>query len=108
MSAKAAASQLVVAVRCGAALRLQIGNAFASERREGASMDPRERAADRERMIERHLVARGIRDPGVLQAMREVPREAFIAGELAEFAYEDAPLPIEAGQTSRSRTSSPR
>ncbi len=62
-------------------------------------MDPRERAADRERMIERHLVARGIRDPGVLQAMREVPREAFIAGELTEFAYEDVPLPIEAGQT---------
>ncbi len=31
--------------------------------------------------------------------MRTVPREAFVAGELAEFAYEDAPLPIEAGQT---------
>ncbi|HEY2388908.1 MAG TPA: protein-L-isoaspartate(D-aspartate) O-methyltransferase [Candidatus Binatia bacterium] len=55
--------------------------------------------ADRERMIERHLVARGIRDRAVLDAMRAVPREAFVAGELAEFAYEDAPLPIEAGQT---------
>src|SRR5690606_15771221 len=35
----------------------------------------------------------------VLEAMQSVPREAFVAGELAEFAYEDAPLPIEAGQT---------
>ena len=44
-------------------------------------------------MVERHLVARGIHDPAVLEAMRTVPREAFIAAELAEFAYEDAPLP---------------
>jgi protein-L-isoaspartate(D-aspartate) O-methyltransferase len=50
-------------------------------------------------MVERHLVARGIHDPAVLEAMRTVPREAFIAAELAEFAYEDAPLPIESGQT---------
>lgn len=50
-------------------------------------------------MVERHLVPRGVRDPRVLGAMREVPREAFIADELAEFAYEDAPLPIEAAQT---------
>lgn len=50
-------------------------------------------------MVERHLRARGVRDDAVLRAMREVPREAFITGELAEFAYEDAPLPIEAGQT---------
>ncbi len=50
-------------------------------------------------MIERHLVARGIRDRAVLDAMRAVPREAFIAAELAEFAYEDAPLPIDADQT---------
>lgn len=50
-------------------------------------------------MVERHLVTRGIRDPRVLAAMREVPREAFVPGELAEFAYEDAPLPIEEAQT---------
>ncbi len=50
-------------------------------------------------MVERQLIARGIHDERVLAAMRDVPREAFIAGELAEFAYEDAPLPIEAAQT---------
>ncbi len=61
--------------------------------------DPPDRAADRGAMVERQLAARGIRDPRVLAAMRDVPREAFVAAELAEFAYEDAPLPIEAAQT---------
>ena len=32
-------------------------------------------------------------------AMREVPREAFVPEGLQEFAYEDAPLPIAEGQT---------
>lgn len=58
-----------------------------------------DRTREREAMVERHLAARGITDPRVLAAMRAVPREAFVAGELAEFAYEDAPLPIEAAQT---------
>jgi protein-L-isoaspartate(D-aspartate) O-methyltransferase len=56
-------------------------------------------ARDRAIMVTRHLEARGISDPLVLAAMREVPREAFIAEPLQEFAYEDSPLPIEAGQT---------
>ncbi|MGD9765414.1 MAG: protein-L-isoaspartate O-methyltransferase [Candidatus Binatia bacterium] len=38
-------------------------------------------------------------DLPLLAAMRAVPRESFIAAELAEFAYEDAPLHIDAGQT---------
>jgi protein-L-isoaspartate(D-aspartate) O-methyltransferase len=62
------------------------------------SNDPAMRPA-RERMVERQIARRGIRDPRVLVAMRHVPREAFVAGELREFAYEDSPLPIEAGQT---------
>jgi protein-L-isoaspartate(D-aspartate) O-methyltransferase len=57
------------------------------------------RTEERDRMVETQLRARGIHDERVLEAMRAVPREAFISGELAEFAYEDAPLPIEAGQT---------
>ena len=57
-----------------------------------------ERSEERRRMVEQ-FVSRGLRDEAVLAAMRAVPREAFIAAELAEFAYEDAPLPIEAGQT---------
>ena len=31
--------------------------------------------------------------------MREIPREAFLPPELADLAYDDRPLPIEADQT---------
>ncbi|EAR51111.1 hypothetical fusion protein [Oceanicola granulosus HTCC2516] len=50
-------------------------------------------------MVERQLAARGIRDARVLDAMRKVPREAFVAPGSEEFAYEDGPLPIGHGQT---------
>ena len=38
-------------------------------------------------------------DPRVLEAMRRVPRHAFVPAELAANAYEDRPLPIGRGQT---------
>ena len=53
----------------------------------------------RDAMVERQIAARGVADQRVLTAMRQVPREAFVPDQLAEFAYADAPLPIEAGQT---------
>jgi protein-L-isoaspartate(D-aspartate) O-methyltransferase len=56
-------------------------------------------AARRERMVERQIEARGVRDARVLQAMREVPRHAFVPAALAESAYDDRALPIAAGQT---------
>ena len=53
----------------------------------------------RERMVRRQIEARGIRDPTILDAFRSVPREAFVSEEQRQWAYEDHPLPIEAGQT---------
>jgi protein-L-isoaspartate(D-aspartate) O-methyltransferase len=53
----------------------------------------------RDTMIEKHLKARGLKDEAVLQAMAEVPREAFLPASMADVAYEDAPLPIGEGQT---------
>lgn len=53
----------------------------------------------RQQMVKRQIEARGIEQSEVLEAMRSVPREAFIPEHLAEFAYEDTPLPIEEGQT---------
>jgi protein-L-isoaspartate(D-aspartate) O-methyltransferase len=53
----------------------------------------------RKRMVDRQIRARGIEDPRVLDALATVPREAFLPPALAEFAYDDRPLPIEAGQT---------
>lgn len=56
-------------------------------------------AAEREAMVERQLRRRGIDDPHILDAFREVPREAFVSARHAHSAYGDHPLPIEAGQT---------
>jgi protein-L-isoaspartate(D-aspartate) O-methyltransferase len=53
----------------------------------------------RERMIERQIAARGIRDPALLDAFRQVPREEFVSSEYGRQVYGDHPLPIEAGQT---------
>ena len=53
----------------------------------------------RERMVEYQLANRGITDPQVLAAMREVPREAFVPVDLTTYAYDDGPLPIGDGQT---------
>ncbi len=53
----------------------------------------------RERMVENDIAARGIGDSEVLRAFREVAREDFVPEPLAEFAYEDVPLPLEGGQT---------
>jgi protein-L-isoaspartate(D-aspartate) O-methyltransferase len=53
----------------------------------------------RERMVERQIAARGIRDPMILDAFRQVPREEFVAAGYGRQVYGDHPLPIEAGQT---------
>jgi protein-L-isoaspartate(D-aspartate) O-methyltransferase len=53
----------------------------------------------RELMVANQIAARGVRSAKVLDAMRKVPREQFLPEGLKEFAYEDSPLPIEAGQT---------
>src|SRR5437868_14712511 len=53
----------------------------------------------RRAMVRRQIAARGIADRRVLDALGTVPREAFVPENLAEFAYEDTPLPIEAEQT---------
>jgi len=56
-------------------------------------------AEARERMVERQIAARGVRDAAVLRAMRKVAREAFVPRHLARRAYDDEPLPIGGGQT---------
>jgi protein-L-isoaspartate(D-aspartate) O-methyltransferase len=45
------------------------------------------------------LAERGLSNPAVLQAMRRVPRHAFVAASWAGEAYADRPLPIGHGQT---------
>jgi protein-L-isoaspartate(D-aspartate) O-methyltransferase len=53
----------------------------------------------RRRMIDDQIRARGITNQAVLDAMRKVPRHAFVPPNLRDAAYEDGPLPIGQGQT---------
>ena len=55
--------------------------------------------AAREQMVARQVAGRGIANRHLLTAMREVPRHEFVSPDLAGFAYDDSPLPIEADQT---------
>ncbi len=55
-------------------------------------------ARTRERLIQR-LVEQGIRDPQVLDRIRNVPRHLFVDEALSSRAYEDTALPIGHGQT---------
>jgi len=50
-------------------------------------------------MVAEQIAGRGIIDPRVLSAMREVPRHLFVAERDRADAYIDAPLGIEHGQT---------
>lgn len=53
----------------------------------------------RQQMIDRQLIARGIKDQAVLDAMNKVPRHLFVEEALAHRAYGDHPLPIGEQQT---------
>ena len=50
-------------------------------------------------MVERQLRGRDIDDERVLEAMGRVPRELFLPEDVRGRAYDDAALPIGAGQT---------
>ena len=60
---------------------------------------PSEFAAQRQQMVQRQLVTRGIKDQRVLAAMAKVPREEFVTTESRAASYEDGPLPIGYAQT---------
>jgi len=53
----------------------------------------------RRKMVERQILPRGVRDPVLLEAMREIPREIFVDEALRAQAYADSALPIGYGQT---------
>ena len=54
---------------------------------------------EREQMVERQLRGRDIVDERVLAVMERVPRELFVPEDLRRQAFDDAALPIGAGQT---------
>jgi protein-L-isoaspartate(D-aspartate) O-methyltransferase len=50
-------------------------------------------------MVREQIAGRGIRDPRVIEAMREVPRQLFIPPAERARAYDDGPVAIGHGQT---------
>lgn len=53
----------------------------------------------RQAMVERQIMARGVSNPRVLEAMRTVERHLFVPEDVRDLAYTDQPLPIGWGQT---------
>lgn len=60
---------------------------------------PLDRSKEREEMVRVQIASRGVADPGVLTAMRDVPRHLFVPENLKGAAYDDRPLPIGHEQT---------
>jgi protein-L-isoaspartate(D-aspartate) O-methyltransferase len=51
------------------------------------------------KMVEEQIIAKGIKDPRVIKAMKKVPRHLFVEEALQAQAYSDHPLPIGEKQT---------
>jgi len=56
-------------------------------------------AIARRRMVEQQIIARGVDDQRVIDAMMQVPRHLFVESGLQSHAYSDASLPIGEKQT---------
>jgi protein-L-isoaspartate(D-aspartate) O-methyltransferase len=76
-----------------------LGLGMAAAAGSGRPQDDAVFAAKRKDMVAVQIAARGIRDPGVLKAMSDVPRHLFVPPEAVDLAYEDRPLLIGEGQT---------
>jgi protein-L-isoaspartate(D-aspartate) O-methyltransferase len=65
----------------------------------GKAEELADRADEREAMVRDQIEERGVRSPGVLAALRAVPRHRFVPEAQRRHAYEDRPLPIGLDQT---------
>jgi protein-L-isoaspartate(D-aspartate) O-methyltransferase len=101
---RAKAARLVTAAALALAAACSAGGArpAAVDASGGAgrpALDEATFAKRRQEMVARQIAARGVEDPAVLQALRDVPRHRFVnPGDEGE-AYEDHPLGIGLGQT---------
>jgi protein-L-isoaspartate(D-aspartate) O-methyltransferase len=80
-------------------LILLIGRGTGAAEPASATAAPDPKAPARRRMVERHLVERGIKNPRVLDAFRTVPRHLFLPADSQRMAYDDESIPIGSAQT---------
>ncbi|MBI2215449.1 MAG: protein-L-isoaspartate(D-aspartate) O-methyltransferase [Acidobacteria bacterium] len=64
-----------------------------------SSAENRELSQLRALMVERYVAGRGVKDPRVLEAMRQIPRHRFVPQVVRAKAYGEGALPIGSGQT---------
>lgn len=50
-------------------------------------------------MVQEQIIARGINDPKVIDALLKVPRHIFVPEDIRHLSYHDSPLSIGSGQT---------
>lgn len=62
-------------------------------------MTPIDPAAKQDAMVEQQIVARGIKDSRVIEAMKWIPRDRFFPKAIESHAFDDAAAPIGQGQT---------
>lgn len=62
-------------------------------------LDEGEYVSRREAMVSDQILARGIAEPRLLEAMRTIPRHLFVPAGYRRYAYSDHPLPIGESQT---------
>ncbi|HEY1313102.1 MAG TPA: hypothetical protein VGE92_04460, partial [Steroidobacteraceae bacterium] len=55
--------------------------------------------AARQQMIDQQIRTWEVLDPRVLDALSQIPREAFVPPDYRELAFADAPIPIGFGQS---------
>jgi protein-L-isoaspartate(D-aspartate) O-methyltransferase len=91
--------QLLAACGAGVAI-LSASEAGEPEAKTAQDTDSEARwAVERAEMVRSQIATRDVRDPRVLEAMREVPRHRFVPLSSRNRAYLDRPLPIGLGQT---------
>jgi len=65
----------------------------------GMSRKDNDRTGERRRMVQTQIIARGIRDERVIDALLAVPRHRFVPAQYRGRSFEDCALPIGYGQT---------
>lgn len=89
----------IIALCCAALLITCASNSSNRSRRTNTPMTISQQHSSKAHQLAGELKRKGINDPRVLAAIENIPRHRFIDEKLAEYAYQDRPLPIEQGQT---------
>jgi protein-L-isoaspartate(D-aspartate) O-methyltransferase len=85
---------------CGLAVRALAQDQDAAVAKKTEASEPADPYVERRnKMVQRHLAERGIKNPRVLEAFRTVPRHKFLPPGTRRQAYDDESIPIGEGQT---------